>query len=251
MIGAIIQARMTSSRLPGKVLLPIKGRPIIDYLFAQLRHVRQFDKIVLATTVNKEDDPLVDYAENIKIDYFRGSEHDVLERYYQVAVKFGFQHIMRITGDCPLIDPQICEKVIETYFLEETEFVHTGSTFAEGLDCEIFSFNALKEAHFNAELELEREHATLYLHHHATHYKKISLENDSDDSKYRFTLDQPEDFQVISEIIGKIYLKEFEYYTAKKVKTFLDQHPKVFNLNSHIIRNEGLEISIKNEVAYF
>jgi spore coat polysaccharide biosynthesis protein SpsF len=103
MIGAIIQARMTSTRLPGKVLMPINGRPVIEYLFAQLKHVQKLDTIVLATTTNKEDDPLVKYAKANGYNYYRGSEHDVLERYYNAAKQYNIHHILRVTADCSLI----------------------------------------------------------------------------------------------------------------------------------------------------
>ncbi len=247
MIGAIVQARMTSTRLPGKVLLSINGRPVIDYLFTQLQHVSQLDTIVLATTTNVEDDPLIKYAEEQNLFYFRGSEHDVLERYYYAAKQYNIQHVMRITADCPFQDPNICNQIIELYMKEQTDFVHTGPTFAEGLDCEIFSLKALEEAYHHVKLKSEREHLTLYMHSHADHYNKLTLSNTSDDSQYRFTLDQEEDFQVISGIIEGLSLDKNEIFTAEKIISFLNKNPHIFDLNSGIVRNEGLVKSLKND----
>jgi len=247
MIGAIVQARMTSSRLHGKVLLTVQGKPIIDYLFAQLEQIQKLDKIILATTTNSEDDPLVEYAVKNQIYYFRGSEHDVLERYYQAATEYNLQHILRITGDCPLLDPFICDQIIDLYLEEQADVVGTGPTFAEGLDCEIFSLSVLTDAYQKAKLKSEREHVSLFLYNHKDHYKVIEVENETDDSKYRFTLDEPEDFHVIEAIINGISLKSSELYTAEKIKSFLDQHPEIFRLNNHIIRNEGLLLSLEKD----
>ncbi len=244
MIGAIVQARMTSSRLPGKVLMAVRGKTMIEYLFAQLQRIQKLDKIILATTINSEDDPLVEYAEKHQIAYFRGSEHDVLERYYKAATEYNLQHILRITGDCPLLDPAICDQIIDLYLKEKADVVGTGLTFAEGEDCEIFSLSAIIEAHQKAKLKSEREHVSLFLYNRKDHYKVIEVQNETDDSQYRFTLDEPEDFQVIEAIINGISLKPSEIFTVEKVKSFLDLHPEIFRLNTSIVRNEGLLISL-------
>jgi spore coat polysaccharide biosynthesis protein SpsF len=249
MIIAIIQARMTSTRLPGKVLLPINGRPAIDYVFSRLQTVKELNKLVLATTTNKEDDPLIEYAERLGIAYFRGSELDVLERYYLAALKEKANHVMRITSDCPLIDPLICSQVIRHYQEKSMDFVHTGSSFAEGLDCEIMSFHALKEAHLNAELESEREHLTMYLHNHPEKFNRHTLENSINDSKYRFTLDRKEDYQVICAIVEELAKQDIPLNT-NNIKKFLDENEEVFEINHYIVRNEGLQTSLENDDSF-
>jgi spore coat polysaccharide biosynthesis protein SpsF len=246
MIIAVVQARMTSTRLPGKVLLPINGRPVIEYVFSRLQKVKELNKLVLATTTNKEDNPLVEYAEEHGIAYFRGSESDVLERYYLTALQEKARHVMRVTSDCPLIDPLVCSQVIQNYEEKRVDFVNTGASFAEGLDCEIFSFQALKEAHLNAKLPSEREHLTMYLHNHPKKFKRYTLENSTDDSKYRFTLDQKEDYQVICAIIEQLAKQETPL-TTNNIKRFLDENRDVFELNHNIIRNEGLQKSLAND----
>jgi spore coat polysaccharide biosynthesis protein SpsF len=251
MIGAIIQARMNSSRLPGKVLLSINGRPVIDYLFSQLKRVGKLDIIVLATSSEQADDPIVEYAESHGHSYYRGSEHDVLERFYFAAKEYKIEHVIRITGDCPLQDPAIINLIIESYLNENPDYVITGPTFAEGLDCELFSFKALEEAHKEARLVSEREHLTQFFVNHPERYRKIILENETDDSRYRFTLDETDDFEVLKAIIKGLALKELGNFTSENIKQFLDQNEAIFAINSKIIRNEGLAKSLANDKEIF
>lgn len=247
MIGAIIQARMTSIRLPGKVLLEVKGKPLIEYLLSQLEQVEHLDKIVLATTTNREDNPLVEYAAKRKINCFRGSEDDVLERYYKAAKNYKLGHIVRITADCPLVDTGVCNRVMETYLSTESDFVHTGLTFAEGLGCEIFSFDVLTKAYQNARLSSEREHVTLYIHNHPDIFKITTLQNTTDDSRYRFTVDELEDFEVVKAIIEGMPEEKPGSFTAEKVKKFLDEHPEIYQLNAAVVRKEGLLKSLQED----
>ncbi len=248
MIGAIIQARMTSSRLPGKVLLEIDGRPVLDYLYERIGRCSRLQTIILATTTNKEDNPLVDYARKHGLQYFRGSEQDVLARYYLAAQQYGIDHIMRITADCPLIEPKICDDVIGKYLDEKADYVYLDPAFAEGVDCEIFSFRALEQAYNNAKMMSEREHVVRYFHNHPDIFKIVTLKNQTDDSKYRFTVDEPEDFKVISNIIMALQTKDKKVlFGVEEIKRYLAENPDVFNLNSQIIRNEGLLISLRKD----
>jgi len=237
---------MASKRLPGKVLLPVNGVPVIDYVFSRVRSVKEINKVVLATTTNDDDDPLIEFAENNSISYFRGSENDVLERFYLSALQEKADHIMRITSDCPLIDSSICSHLIKVYKQMDVDFVHTGSSFAEGLDCEIFTFQALKEAYSNAKLSSEREHVTMYLHNNPEEFNIYTLENSTDDSRYRFTLDQDEDYQVICAIIENLTAHNIPL-TTNSIKIFLDNNREIFKLNQNILRNEGLQKSLNND----
>lgn len=246
-ISAIIQARMTSSRLPGKVVLEVMGRPLLSYLFERLRQCRHLDGIILATTVNKEDDPVVHLAATERIPVFRGQEADVLDRYYQAARQYKVEHIMRITGDCPLIDPQICDQMADVYAKVNVDRIGTAPSFAEGVDCEIFSFRALEKTWYGAKLKSEREHVSLYMRNHPEIFSDVSLINNTDDSKFRITVDNEEDFLVVKAIFENLYGKKRRVFLIEDIKTFLDGHPEIFNLNSHIIRNEGLLISLKND----
>jgi spore coat polysaccharide biosynthesis protein SpsF len=246
LIVAIVQARMNSKRLPGKVLLPVNGVPVIDYVFSRVGSVKEINKVVLATTTNGDDDPLIEFAENNSVSYFRGSENDVLERFYLCALQEKADYIMRITSDCPLIDPSICSHLIKVYKMMDVDYVNTGSSFAEGLDCELFTFKALKRAYLNAKLSSEREHVTMYLHNNPEEFNIYTLENNTDDSRYRFTLDQDEDYQVICAIIESLAVQNIAL-TTNNIKVFLDNNREIFNLNQNILRNEGLQKSLNND----
>lgn len=238
---------MTSTRLPGKVLKEVMGRPLLSYLIERLRACRLLEKIVIATTTKKEDDAVLLLAEKESLPIYRGSENDVLDRYYQTGRKFGVEHVVRVTSDCPLIDPQICDHVVEVYLRADVDYVHTDPTFAEGVDCEAFSFKALEKAWHGASLKSEREHVTLYFHNHPELFKKVTLVNETDDSRYRITVDEKEDFLVVKAILENLYKGKDHYFSIQEIKSFLDTHPEIYKLNAHIIRNEGLLKSL-NEV---
>lgn len=245
MLCCIIQARMTSTRLPGKVLMKIDGKPVLEYLLRQLKFVPKVGKIMVATTTNKEDDPIVQYAASNGIECYRGSEHDVLERFYLAAQHSNADHVMRITGDCPLIDPDICSTVIDSYLTKKYDLVHTGVSFAEGLDCEVFSFNVLEIAHQSAKKPSEREHVTLFMHQRPHRFKKLTLENSTDDSSYRFTIDELADFKAVEQIINGIDVCKRNPIRYQVVKEFLISHPEIVKLNASILRNEGLKKSLE------
>ena len=241
---------MTSTRLPGKVLMEVMGRPLLSYQIERLRFSNRIDEIIIATTTNKEDDPVAKLAQKEGLIVYRGSEDDVLDRYYQAAKECGAEHIMRLTGDCPLIDPVICDLVIDSYLRSEVDFVHTGPTFAEGLDCEVFSFGCLKLAWHSAKLRSEREHCTMYFHNHPEKVRKTTLANATDDSKYRFTVDELKDFSVVNAILENLYQNSEGHFGSSEIKGFLDSNPEIFNLNKGIMRNEGLAKSLKEDDGF-
>ena len=236
---------MASTRLPGKVLMEVIGKPLLYYQLERIKKISQIKQIIIATTVNKEDDPIAELCEKDSILYFRGSEDDVLERYYLSASQFQADPIIRLTADCPLLDPDILKKLIHTYKNGNYDYVHTGLTYAEGLDCEIFSFRVLEVAYKKARLKSEREHVLLYLHNNKSDFNIFSMENSTDESKYRLTVDEPEDYEVVKILIENLYNKK--RFDSKIIKEFLDDHPEVFKINSNIIRNEGLLISLKED----
>ena len=246
-VTAIIQARMTSTRLPGKVLMEVMDRPLLSYQIERLRFSKKIDEIIIATTTNKEDDPIVKIVHKEGLKAFRGSEDDVLDRYYQAAKENRAKHIMRLTADCPLIDPFICDLVIDRYLNSGGSYVHTGPSFAEGVDSEIFSFKNLKEAWEKARLRSEREHCTLFFHNHPENFEIITICNDTDDSKYRITVDRPEDFLVVKAIFEGLYNITNRCFGTGDIKRFLDSYPSIFHLNSSVVRNEGLIKSLKED----
>ena len=238
---------MRSTRLPGKVMKEILGEPLIGILLKRLKKAKEIDKIILATSTNHENDLLSYFVKKIGIEVFRGSEEDVLSRYYYAVKPYAPKAVVRITADCPLIDPRICDEVVETYKSNHCDYVHTGPTFCEGLDCEIFSFRALETAFNRACLKSEREHMPLYFHNHPEIFKTIKLVNKSNDSRYRFTVDEREDFLVVKAILEGLGKNGSYDFSAEDVKGFLDRHPDVFRLNSRFIRNEGLIKSLSSD----
>ncbi|UCF14547.1 MAG: glycosyltransferase family protein [Phycisphaerales bacterium] len=248
MIAAIIQARMPSTRLPGKVLKEVMGKPLLGYLIERLGFCRHLDEIIIATTLNEEDEPIVLFAESNGVRLYRGSEHDVLDRFYQAAKEFTVEHILRITGDCPLIDPQVCDRAIEVLLESGADVVHSGPTFAEGSgDCEVLSFKNLEKAWREATLTSEREHVTTYLYNNSELFKQITLVNETDDSRYRVVVDEKEDFLVVKAILEDLYGKGSPAFTINDIKEFLDAHPDIHKLNEHIVRNEGLLKSLEED----
>ena len=162
---AIVQARMDSTRLPGKVLKEVNGKPLIEILFQRLSRSKEIDEIILATSKNLENDRLAETVEKLGFDVFRGSENDVLDRYYQAAKPYSPKAVVRITGDCPIIDPQLVDKVISLYKESNVDYASNTDppTYPDGLDTEVFSFAVLEAAHRQAEEPFEREHVTPFI----------------------------------------------------------------------------------------
>ena len=200
---AVVQARVGSTRLPGKVLKKVNGKPLIEILFHRLAQSKKIDKIILATSVNKENDPLERKIKKLGYDVFRGSENDVLGRYYNAAKPYSPKSIVRITGDCPIIDPAIIDEVISLYEKENADYASNTDppTYPDGLDVEVFSFDSLIEANEKAKTSHEREHVTPFIREN-NKLKNINLSIDTDLSKERWTVDGPEDLLVIENILN-------------------------------------------------
>jgi len=247
MIVAIVQARMGSRRCEGKVMKNVLDKPLIGYLLERIRFSRKIDKIVLATSTDKRNIPMCDYVKSLGFEVFMGDEDDVLDRYYQAALLHKADDVVRITGDCPLIDIEICDRLFEMYKKDKVEYAHLSPRFAEGLDCEIFSFGYLSTAWKEAKMKSEREHVTLYINNNLQRFKKKIMDNDIDDGKYRITVDEQEDFEVVKAVIEALYKKGARPFGFQEVKRFLDSNPDIYQKNSHFIRNEGLIISLQNE----
>jgi len=247
---AIIQGRMGSTRLPGKILMEVMRRPLLSYQIERLRLSKSITRIVVATTTNAEDDPVVELAQGEKVEIYRGSEHDVLDRYYQAAKTLSAEHVMRLTADCPLIDIDVCDRISNEYFTSGSDYVHTGETFAEGLDCEIISFEALERSWKEAKLKSEREHVALYIRNHRDQFAFKIVENETDDSKYRITIDEEADFHVVEAILKSLYIRDSPYFGIEAIKKFLKANPDIYALNANIVRNEGLLKSLAKDQAF-
>ena len=249
MIGCIIQARMGSSRLPGKALMKSdSGKPLLYYVINQLRYCSKIKNLVIATTTNQEDDEIEKFANNNSVNVFRGKEKDVLDRYFQCAKKYSFSTIVRITDDCPLIDPQIVDKVIEQFFSENCDFATNTltRTFPIGTDVEVFSFSALNRAWENAQLPSEREHVTPYLRN-KENYKIINVENDKNISNLRLTVDRIEDFELIKQILNNISINPIH---LEDVLELFSRKPELIEINKHINHNEGFNKSLEEDKEF-
>ena len=249
MIGCIIQARMGSSRLPGKVLMKSgNGMPLLYHVINQLRHCSKVKNLVIATTTNQEDDEIEKFADNNSVDVFRGKEKDVLDRYFQCAKKYSFSTIVRITADCPLIDPQIVDKVIEQFFSGNYDFATNTltRTFPIGTDVEVFSFSALKRTWESAQLPSEREHVTPYLRNERN-FKIINVQNDKNISSLRLTVDRIEDFELIKQILKNISVNPIH---LGDVLELFSRKPELIEINKHIDNNEGFSRSLKEDQEF-
>ena len=249
MIGCIIQARMGSSRLPGKVLMKSgNGIPLLYHVINQLRHCSKVKNLVIATTTNQEDDEIEKFADNNSVDVFRGKEKDVLDRYFQCAKKYSFSTIVRITADCPLIDPQIVDKVIEQFFSGNYDFATNTltRTFPIGTDVEVFSFSALKRTWESAQLPSEREHVTPYLRNERN-FKIINVQNDKNISSLRLTVDRIEDFELIKQILKNISINPIH---LGDVLELFSRKPELIEINKHIDNNEGFSRSLKEDQEF-
>ena len=249
MIGCIIQARMGSSRLPGKALMKSdSGKPLLYYVINQLRYCSKVKNLVIATTTNQEDDEIEKFANDNSVNIFRGKEKDVLDRYFQCAKKYSFSTIVRITADCPLIDPQIVDKVIEQFFSENYDFATNTltRTFPIGTDVEVFSFSALNKAWENAQLPSEREHVTPYLHN-KENFKIINVENDKNISNLRLTVDRIEDFELIKQILNNISINPIH---LEDVLELFSRKPELIEINKHINHNEGFNKSLEEDKEF-
>ncbi len=238
-IVAIVQARMTSVRLPQKVLKPICGEPMIGLLLRRLSHSKEINSIVVATSSNEEDDPLEEYVTGLGFQCYRGSEKDVLERYYGAAMTIQASVIVRITGDCPLIDPEVVDEVIQGFKKSGADYYSNTwiPTYPDGLDVEVFSFEALRLTMEEATEPADREHVTLYMRN-PNKFKIANKENFRDLSSLRWTVDEQEDFDVISSVFA--YFSPDINFSWTDVLALQEKKPEIFELNKHTIRNEGL-----------
>lgn len=235
----IIQARLGSTRLPGKVLKELSGKSVLEHVIYRVSKSNLIDQIIVATTTNKEDDKIVDECFKIGVNYYRGDENNVLSRYYETAFDKGYETIIRITSDCPLIDPKIIDNMIR-YFNNENEKYQLDylsnslkETFPRGFDVEIFTFNSLKEAYENATLEYEKEHVTPYIYLNQDKFTIKNYYNSNKYQNYRLTLDTYEDYLVIKNIYDNIY-KEDSMFFYEDIISYLNQYPEIANINQHI-----------------
>ncbi len=239
-IAAIIQARTGSTRLPGKVFMDLAGEPMLVRVVNRLGRAVTLNSIIVATTVEPSDDRIAELCAAHVWPCFRGSQDDVLDRYYRAAVVHKVDVIVRITSDCPLIEPAIVDRVVEEFMTHRTEADYVSNTlaprtFPRGLDTEVTSFEALKRAWNEAAEPPQREHVTLYIYEHPEIFNIRKLTNDIDYSYMRWTVDTKEDLEFVRRIYEHFAHDRFSW---QQVLAVLKQHPEWLRINKHIRQKE-------------
>ncbi|MBI9014620.1 MAG: glycosyltransferase family protein [Clostridiales bacterium] len=237
-VTAIIQARVGSTRLPGKVLKELKGHTVLYHVIERVSQSTLIDDIIIATTLNENDDAIEQEAQKCGVKVFRGSEDDVLSRFYLAAENNKSDVVVRITSDCPLIDPNVLDDIINSFIKNDNIEIATNAgadlklrTFPRGLDVEVFSCKVLKDAYLNAKEQYQREHVTPYIYENSQNiYHHL---NNVNYSNYRWTVDTEEDFSLVEEIYHRLYSGKHDFF-LKEIVNILRKEPKLCDINAHI-----------------
>lgn len=245
---AIIQARLGSTRLPGKVMLDLCGKPVLQRVIERvLKSEFLKESVLIASTVSESDSKIAQFCCGLGIPVFRGSEDDVLDRFYQSAKRMKAENIVRITADCPLIDYRVIDQVIRLHEKSGSDYTANvlKHTFPDGQDTEVFKFSALEKAWKEAALKSEREHVTPYIWKNTSLFSHANLEAAENYGDMRWTLDNQSDFELISAVYSHFLPDEF--FSMEKIIDFLCKNPELSSLNMGNRRNEGYEKSLKND----
>jgi glutamate-1-semialdehyde 2,1-aminomutase len=236
---AIVQARMGSTRFPDKVMQKINGTPMIEFLLNRLSQSKHIDQIVLATSTDEKNKPLVEHIQALGFGVFRGSEEDVLDRFYNAAIEIKPEIVVRITGDCPLIDPDVVDGVIQALRDNNVEYASNidPTTFPDGLDVEVFTFKSLANAWENATSKHDREHVTPHIREFKNQ-KRHNVTNEDDFSSHRWTVDEPEDLETIQNVCDVFAPRT--NFSWQEVMQCYEENPALFSANQHLGRNEGV-----------
>jgi spore coat polysaccharide biosynthesis protein SpsF len=245
MILAILQARVSSTRLPGKVLKPILGKPMLLRQIERIRLASMIDTLIVATSTDPTDDAIERLCRENNITFYRGSLDDVLDRFYQASKPIRPDHVVRLTGDCPLTAPRLIDEVITFHVQGGYDYSSNTiePTWPDGLDIEVIRFSCLEQAWNEATLPSHREHVTPFIHGQANRFRIGSFKGQIDMSAHRWTVDEPEDFELVTNIYEALYPNKPDF-TTTDILGFLEKNPGVRSLNAHLIRNEGYQKSL-------
>lgn len=240
-IVATIEARMTSTRLPGKVLKPILDRPVLEFLIERLQQVDYLDDIIVATTINDTDQPIIDLCNRLNVKYFRGSEEDVLKRVLEAAKSVSADIIVEITGDCPFVDPVIVNECIETFHEGEYDYLSNAisTTFPNGLAVQVFPVHVLEQVNSLTSDQIDHEHVSIYIYEHPERYrlKNVEAKGELFWPELAITLDTPEDYELIRIIFEELYPRN-PTFSAIDIVRFLRSKPELININRNIRRKD-------------
>jgi spore coat polysaccharide biosynthesis protein SpsF len=250
MVTGIIQARMSSTRLPGKMLTSIMGKPLIQYVIDRIFKSKRIDNFILATTNNPQDRVLIQFAKKNSLDFFTGDENDVLDRFYQAAKRFSIKIIVRITPDDPFKDPEIIDKAVEIFLNGQDRIDYVTNilppTYPIGLDIEVFTFEALQKAWNEAKKPSEREHVTPYIWNHPEIFQIKNFGLEKNLSYLRWTLDDYRDLQFTQEIYQRLYPKK-KIFLMNDILKLLNQHPSLVKINERNTKYEGYIKSLRKD----
>lgn len=243
----MIQARVGSRRFPKKVLSKIEGNPMIWHVLNRVKAIKPELQVILLTTTKSEDRVLLKIADDCGVGRFVGHTHDVLKRYHDCAKRYEIDTIIRITGDCPLIDPKLVKKMLSHYSKNKFDYVSNTilPTFPDGLDTEIFSFKILKLMHEKAKLPSEREHVTAYIRNNPHMFRIFNFVNTRNLSDLRWTVDERRDLEFVKKIYSK--MKPKLVFSMRDTLKILSQNPEISDINKGIVRNEGYLISLRKD----
>lgn len=238
MVVAIIQARLGSTRLPGKVLKPINGEPMLKHIINRLSYCNEVHEVVVATSTSYKDDKLVDWCKDNGICYYRGDEDNVLKRYYDVANEMDAKIIVRVTADDPFKDPIVIDDVIRLLKKDNLDFAYNNSppSFPEGIDTEVFTFDALSRAYKNCVSDFEKEHVTQFFYHNPSLFRMKNLSYSEDVSSIRLTVDTDEDFVFAEEIYCRLSPNK-EMFFLEDILSLLKSHPELLKINESVKRS--------------
>lgn len=251
MILAVLQARVSSTRLPGKVLLPILGAPMLARQIERVRRSRRIDRLVVATGDGAEDDAVAGLCEGIGVECFRGSLHDVLDRFYRAAAPHRPRHVVRLTGDCPLADWTVIDRAVDFHLEGGYDYASNAlePSWPDGLDVEVVRFEALETAWREARLPSEREHVLPFVHRRPERFRLGSLRDATDLSGLRWTVDEPADLAFVSRVYEALYPADPAFGT-EDVLRLLRERPEISALNRGFERNEGMRKSEAADAAF-
>jgi spore coat polysaccharide biosynthesis protein SpsF len=242
----IIQARMDSSRLPGKVLTDISGKPMLAHVIERAIAIKGVDDVLVATTINPEDAPITALASRSGALNFAGDTTDVLDRYYQAATRLEADAVVRLTADCPLLDPVLCEEILDQFAEGDWDYVSNvmPATFPDGLDTEVIAYRALKKSWEVAKLPSDREHVTTYIRTNPELFKVSNIAQETNLSHVRWTVDEPEDLEFIRAVFKNLPETETLFPSMDAILSMLKERPDIAALHPDHSRNEGWATSI-------
>jgi spore coat polysaccharide biosynthesis protein SpsF len=233
-VVAIIQARMGSTRLPGKVMLPIGGKSMLARVVSRVRRAKMIDEVVVATSTKPQEDRIFKECQALNVPCFRGSEEDVLDRYYQCAVQHSADVVVRITADCPMIDAEVIDQAILTFFSKKADYASNGlqRTYPRGLDTEVMTMATLKRAWQEAKLNFQRAHVTPYIHRNPKEFRLEPILAGSDNSQYRWTVDTQEDLNLVRTIYARF--GNADTFSWLDAAMLMKMDPNLAKINQHV-----------------